>query len=845
MRPPLAAGAAVNTSEEPREPRAGDETEPTGWRASVERGFEWWGFFVCRQRWPVALGMLLVTVWAVSFTPGITIDNSTEAMLLDDDPAVVVYNGLRDEFARDDFILIAVDAPDLFDLAFLERLRTLHEAIESDVPYVEEVDSLINARRVHGDDAALHVDELLEEWPETAADLAMLRERVVSNPLYEHTLVSSDLRTTAVAIKPFTYSAVESVGDGDVLAGFDDTSEEAAEYLTAAEGDELMATLLELVAEHEGPGFGLHVAGALPMTYRMNQGMVRDLGTFLPVTLLIMGLLLAALFRRVGGVFFPLLIVLLSLLSTLGIMVMLGIPGSTAVQILPIFLLTVGVCDAVHILAITYRNRSAGEGQTDAIAHAIGHSGLAIVMTSLTTAAGMASFAFAEMAAVVDLGVLAPIGIVLALVYTLTLLPALLAIFPLPEGQLSHREAGFPLERFLIAAGEFATRAPHRVLVPTALVCALLVLGALQVRFSHDALRWFPEDDRVRLDFERVDQALGGAVSVDILIDSGEPGGVYEPELLRRIDRIVAEAPSLPAAPLFIVKGMSIVDIVKETHQALAGGDPAMYRIPDTREAVAQELLLFENGGSEDTRELVDSEYRRARISLRIPFKDAFLYPPLLEDLEALVAKRLDGTADFEVTGLMALLARIFHAMMESMLRSYAFALLVITPLMMLLLGSLRRGLVSMVPNLLPVLAVIGVMGWVGWVLDPTTIIVGAMVIGLAVDDTIHFMHKFQTYFERTGDLQLAVRETLRTTGSALLFTSLVISGGFIVFGLSEMANTRTFGVLASMAAISAFAADLLVAPAMLSVVEGARRSRRAPSQAANDELDRAQPASS
>ena len=147
-------------------------------------------------------------------------------------------------------------------------------------------------------------------------------------------------------------------------------------------------------------------------------------------------------------------------------------------------------------------------------------------------------------------------------------------------------------------------------------------------------------------------------------------------------------------------------------------------------------------------------------------------------------------------------------------------------PLMMWLLGSLRRGLVSMVPNLLPIVSVLAVMGWMKIPIDTTTMLIGAMVIGIAVDDTIHFMHKFHRYFEETGDLEHAVNETLRTTGSALLFTTLVLMAGFQVFGLSEMANIRVFGTLSAFAAGVALLADLLVAPALLSVVEGARTRR-------------------
>lgn len=144
----------------------------------------------------------------------------------------------------------------------------------------------------------------------------------------------------------------------------------------------------------------------------------------------------------------------------------------------------------------------------------------------------------------------------------------------------------------------------------------------------------------------------------------------------------------------------------------------------------------------------------------------------------------------------------------------------------MLLLGSLRRGLVSMVPNLLPIVSVLAVMGWMKIPIDSTTALIGAMVIGIAVDDTIHFMHKFRRYFEETGDLEHAVNETLRTTGSALIFTTLVLMAGFQVFGLSEMTNIRVFGTLSAFAAGVALLADLWVAPALLSVVEGARTRR-------------------
>jgi predicted RND superfamily exporter protein len=796
---------------------SGQASRPSGWRERVEVWFEGWGRFVCRQRWWVVGLSIVATVFCASFLPQITMDNSTESFLLPSDPAVVTYNAFRDEFARDDRLIIAIEGGEIFEARFLERLRALHRAIEEEVPYLDEVDSLLNARVTRGEGDVLVVGDLLEDWPETAADIARVREIALANPLYVNSLLSADGRLTTISIKPQTYSS-EGVAF-DPLGEFGAVAPDVP-YLTAPESTELVVVLKELLARHEARGFEFHLAGALAMTDRLNNGIVDDLSRIVPMVICAMALLLALLFRRIGGVVLPLVTVVLPLINTLGIMVLLGIPGSTAIQILPIFLLTVGVCDAVHILTIAYRLRAEGASQEDAIARAVGHSGLAVVMTSLTTAAGMASFASAEMASVMHLGILAPIGITLALLFTLTLLPALLFIFPMATGVREGRSKAPRLDDLLVAAGSFALRSPWRVLFPTLLFIILMGLGAAQATFSHDSMRWFYEDDPTRVDFEVIDTALGGSVSVDVLIEAREPGGLYEPDLLRRIERIMKQAPRAATHPVEVGATTSIVDVVKEIHQALSGGDPAARQIPATRGAVAQELLLFEQSGSDDMAELVDSEYQRARINIRVPFVDATYFVGFVQKLDALVARELDGTADYRVTGLLALLTSILVAVIDSMARSYMMALGVITPLMMLLVGSLRRGFVSMFPNLIPVLAAVGLMGWLGVYLDSTTMMVGAMIIGLAVDDTIHFMHKFQRYFDETGDFEGAIHETLRTTGSALLVTTLVISAGFAMFMLAGMSNARAFGYVASFACIVAFISDLLVCPALLSLLQ-------------------------
>ena len=818
--------------------------ESRSWQRSLEGRFEGWAHFVIRHRIAAVVLSLGATVALLMQLPKLTVDNSPEALLLDDDPAVVAYDAFRDRFGREDRLIVEIRTPDPFAPAFLEKLRALHAAIESEVPFVEEVDSLINARVVDGEAGELVVGELLEDWPDSPAGFEAVRAEALSNPLYVDSLLCADGSCTALSIKPFTYSAAGA--EADLLAGFDGdddgnggsaigSSEDAAYdpegagpvYLTAAEGHALMTALRPLLARFEAPDFETHVAGVLAMTYRIDRGMATDLATFLPLTLAAIAGLLGLLFRRVVAVVLPLMVVVLSLTATLGLMIVLGIPGSTAVQILPVFLLTVGVCDAVHVLAIVYRRRAEGATREAAIAGAIGHSGLAILMTSVTTGAGMASFLTAEMGAVHDLGLIAPIGVALAYVYTMVTLPALLALVPMRAAKLRPADAGEPpIDRFLVSAGRFAARRPFAVLAPTAGLVLLAIAGATQVGFSHNALNWFPDGDWARRDFERVDEDLGGSVGLDLVFETPEAGGLYEPDTLRRIDDFVTEVRAFAQPPIVVGSSISILDIVKETHEALHEDRPEERRIPDSREAVAQEMLLFESSGSDDMEELVDGEFRRARVHLRLPFVDALSFPPFLRRIDALAAERLGDDLGLRSTGMMTLLSQVFEAVIASMARSYVAALVMITPLMMLLLGSLRRGLVAMIPNVLPILAVLGAMGFAGIALDSTTMMIGAMVIGIAVDDTIHFMHKFHRHFDDTGDLEFAVCETLRTTGSAMLLTTLALTLGFVTFSGSHMTNIRTFGLVPAFATAVAFAAGIWVAPALMSAIERTRHRR-------------------
>jgi len=478
----------------------------------------------------------------------------------------------------------------------------------------------------------------------------------------------------------------------------------------------------------------------------------------------------------------------------------------------------------VHVLAIFYQRLRAGQSREDAIAGALRHSGLAIVMTSLTTAAGLASFATADLAPVGDLGRVGPAGVMLALLYTIVLLPALVALFPMRDARTLDEMRQSATQRVLVGIGAFASRHASAVALLWAGLALISLFGALQLRFSHDPTRWFPEDDPFRVANDFVNERLKGAMFLEVVIDAREENGLHEPALLASLDELRRLSTGFQRGDVYVGKTLSPADVLKEIHQALNENRPEYYAIPDDRRLVAQEFLLFENAGSDDLEKLVDSRFQLGRMTLKLPFLDAIQYPAFLDALEAKFVEVLGGRADVRFTGLVTLAGRTIHAVIHSMASSYVIALLVVTPLMILLIGNLRLGLVSMLPNLSPILVTLGLMGWLGLPLDAFTLLIGSIALGLAVDDTIHFLHGFRRHFEATSDVPASIRDTLATTGQAMLFTSLVLASGFFVYMLASMHNLFNFGLLTGFTILLAFAADALLTPALVTLFARPRR---------------------
>lgn len=794
-------------------------------RERIEAALERLGRFCFRFAWPILIVSALVLGLGAAQIPSIEIRTSMDEFLQAGDPTKAAYDDFLARFGRDDMIFLAIEPEDVFEPAFLERLRDFHDALEDEVPHLREVQSLITARETRGVEDGLIVGELFEDWPETAEALAAIRERALANPLYVDFILSRDARLTLVTVELEAFSSESD----DLLAGFDDASDPGdgpaeARHLTGAQEAESVAAIESLVDRFSGPDFPIHAGGAPVLNVRMMVSLVTNILVFTALSTAMIAFFLIVVLRRALGVFIPLLVSILSVVGTLGLMGALGIPAMPISEIVPSFLLSVGVGASVHLIVIFLQRLEAGASREDAIAGALGHSGLPIIMTSLTTAGGLASFAAADLLPVAIFGVVSPLGLLVVLVLTLTLTPALLAVVPI------RRPARGPVNphaidadqpdaisvRALTRLGAYSTKRPGVVIGASLALVVIAIVGMLRLEVSFDNLEWFPDDLPAKVATRKLDEKFGGSMALEMLIVTPEPNGLHDPEVLTAIDRARQAVEGLQVGAVIGGRSTSLVDVLKEINQALNEGRSDARVVPADRALIAQELILFENSGSDDLEDIVDTTFEVGRFTVRIPMVDALHYPPFGAEVSKLFEQVLPDGVEAQRTGMMMVMGRTFVATIETMFRSYTIALLVITPLMMLLLGSVRLGLIAMIPNLFPIVLTLGLMGWTNQPLEMFSLLIGSVALGLAVDDTIHFMHGFRRRYAQTGSVEQAVRETLRTTGQALLFTSVVLAFGFLIYVLSDLNNLTRFGAFTAFSITMAFFADVMLAPALM-----------------------------
>ena len=763
--------------------------------------------------------MLLISIAFIANLPKITIDTSTEGFLHKNDPALIRYEEFKKQFGQDEKIMVIVESKNLFSLEALKKLRKLHKELEDNVPHLTDITSLLNSRNTRGEGDQLIVEDLVQEFPTNQKEIDAIKKLAQNSEMYKNLLFNEDFTFTTIILEPNAY---ESVANGDDLDGFgeeDETAQDDSEFLLDSSKSEMVRATNAILEKYSTKDFKVFIAGSMAVNDFNKQSVQKDMQKFVKLVLLMMMIFLFIVFRRISAVILPIFIVVLSLLMTIGAMALSGTPITIPTQILPSFLLAVGIGAVVHLLAMFFKELNKNSDKNSAITYAMGHSGLAIVMTSLTTAAGLLSFATASIAPIADLGIFAALGVIFALANTLILLPAMLSVLPIKAVKERVEVKSQRVDNILLAISDFSVNNAKAIVVVSAIITAIFIYFATSVAFKHDPLSWQPDNSPIKISTATVDKELKGSVTMEVIIDTKKENGLYNSELLRKIDNIRKKAEKIKNDTYFVGKGWSVAEILKEIHRALHENQQKYYVVTENDALIPQEFLLFENSGSDDLEDFVDSSMSKVRLTFKLPWMEAGEYGALSDELEKLMRDELGDEIDITITGMVPLFQRTLSAAMDSMAVSYIVAFGLIAIMMIILLGSIEIGLISMIPNVLPVVLTLGFMSMVNMPLDMFTMLVGAIVIGLSVDDTVHFFHNFAKYHHQGFSTKESVEHTMLGTGRALIATTVVLSLGFYVYMFASLTNLINFGILAGGAISLALISNIILGPALLTLI--------------------------
>ncbi|SDD21357.1 outer membrane lipoprotein-sorting protein [Kordiimonas lacus] len=749
----------------------------------------------------IALGLVFILV-AGAFIPSLVKDTTIDAFIDPENVAIQYRDKVKDLFGLKDPIIVAIAGPDenaAYHPSTLTAVRELTEALSGmDNIDPEKVMSLSTEMSIRGTSTDLFVDPLIPDGPVTDESARLTLERVSAMPLYHGNLVTNDGSATLIV----------------------------AEVIDQHISGKTYEAVLKYVGGLAPANYELHVAGGGAVDGYLSAYIDKDSRQTLPFTLAVIVLMLFLAFRTPRSVGLPLLVIVGTAVGTIGTMAAVGVPYYAITSALPIILVGISVADSIHLLTYYYSEQKAHPEQNsrELVIGACTQVWRPLVMTSVTTMIGFIGIAAtAIMPPMKWFAVFASLGVLIAIVLTLTVLPAALSLCrPLPCKAIADDAKGGFVAGCLAHVNHFSIRHPYLVCAAAALTIVLGLFGASSLEVERETVHNFREGEPIREADALINARFNGTTYLDVIIETPEEGGLYEPENLKRVEALQGYLESLPH-----IKGsVSIVDYLKQLNKSLNAGDEAYYRVPDNRNLVEQMFLVHSaTGDPTDFEEEVDPAFQTALLRANL---NTSLYSDVSKTViaaEDYLAKNFaDDSIKATLSGRAALDHHWLSPLRESHFMSLGVSIVLIWAAAVLLFRSVVAGTITLVPVVVAILMIYAVMGAMGIWLEPATSMFAPIAIGVGVDFSIHTVEKIRYYTRKQGlDLKDAMDRIAFKSGRALFFNFASIFLAFGVLLFSELPTLNRFGGLTTVALGSAYVMALVVLPAIVAALSEER----------------------
>ena len=727
-----------------------------------------------------------ITLVLGTFLPKVKMDFSIEQLFSQNDPVINRFLNFREEFdGVDNRIFLLYESDDPFSYKNLELNKKMVYAFEN-IEGVSKVTSLTNIE-LFTESGEYLLSPVYENIPKSIDSLNIAKERILSSDLLKNYLISEDGKVAAILIEVS-----------------DSFNEHESRESIVKQIDELQL----------GTDWTWHQTGLPIIRTRYVQYMIADNITFLIPVLSMLILLLSLLFRSLVGLVLPLIVVLLTIIWTLGFMTATGITINIISYIIPTLLMVVGISDSVHFLVKYYKTLHLLGDKREALTQSLQKIGTAIFLTSITTAIGFGALSMVNIEIVKEFGIFTAMGVFFAFIITVLFIPSTLMLLgKTPKTKLEAYSRGYRVKivkkLITIVRGH-----PKKIIFTGITITIIGFFGALQINPHSKLLDDLRPGNTLLEDMRLAEDRMGSVLPVEIIITVDENENfqdIQDVAVISFTDELASYISKIPE----IGKVVSVSDYLKAINQAMNDGDKSFYQVPLSREIISQYMLLYDS----EFNSLINSDLTKLRIASQIKDIDSRRSAEIEKELNTYIASVIPEGITAEVTGTAFLALRTNNYLVKNLLGSFLVALIIITFLMIVLFRSVKMAFISILPNIIPMMVMAAVLGFLQIPLRPATAMTFAVAFGIAVDDTLHYLIRYRMELSKQHYRQ-ANDSTMLGTGIAMMSTTAILSAGFLVLILSQFTPTVEFGMLSVITIVTALIGDLTFLPALLSQIK-------------------------
>ncbi len=765
----------------------------------INNWFEWLARGIIKRRWLIIVLFFVIVGISITGLKKVVIESSYDGYFLEDDPMLVQSDKFKEIFGNDYYVAVLTESDNTFSKQSLELIRELSNELMDSISYAEKVTSLTDIEYMKGTDDGMQIEQIVPEIiPSDEALLDSIRQKAYSKPNIAQKMVSKDGRLSWILLKLRAFPE-DSI--------WKKSSDKSPDYLTGAETQ-------HIISKEKYKSINPRATGMPYLNFSKQKYFGKEGGRVMGLAFLLAIIVLALITRSFRGVIVPLLTSISSIVMVYGTTGYIGYAIDSGMTSIPV-LLSFAIAIAYNIHIYTYfRKRMQVHGLREtAITETVKEMGWPVLFSALTTIAGLLTFIVIPMKPLRFVGFATSSCVLFSFFIVIFLMPALLSFGknkkPHPEVE---NKGGKRFDRWMGNFGVWVVQHSRPVLVVFGIITVFCIYGLTKVETAFDIDKTMGRKvPYVKNLMQICESELGSLYAYDFMVEFPQNDMAKQPQNLKKLDELAIYIETLQLTK----RTSSILDILKDMNRTLNENNEKYYVIPNDETQVAQMLLLYENAGGTEAQYWIDYDYKRLRLMVELGTYNSGEAEKELKMVQE-KAQSLFPEAKVTAVGSLPQFTAMMQYVVRGQIQSFIIAIAIVALLLAIVFGNMRLGIIGMIPNIAPALAVGGIMGLCGIPLDMMTATIMPMILGLAVDDTIHLINHTHLEFNRKGSYLQSVKRTFSVVGVSVILSTLIISANFVVYGTSDAKQFIHLGALSVIGMAAALLSDLFVTPVLI-----------------------------